>query len=265
MPPFKKIILCADDFGLNPAISNSLIQLVAMQRLSAVSCMVNRPDFSLSAQSLLPYKDKVQCGLHFNLTEGVLLSDSNHLGFSLKGLLLKTHLRLLKSSFFKKELNAQLDSYVEIMGELPRFIDGHQHVHQFPQVRQALLEVYDERLKRQDIYIRSTSPAIILPQYKLKSQIVDITGGDALAYQLSQRAIPHNAAFAGVYDFRAETDYRRLFCSWLDKAPRGTLIMCHPARESASDDRIAPARAAEFAYFSSDTFVTDCLSYKVIL
>lgn len=68
MTHFKNIILCADDFGLNSGISQGILKLARGNRISAVSCMVNAPDFHIHGQELLSL-NKIQPGLHFNRGE----------------------------------------------------------------------------------------------------------------------------------------------------------------------------------------------------
>jgi predicted glycoside hydrolase/deacetylase ChbG (UPF0249 family) len=63
----KRIVLCADDYGQAPAISQGIIELLNQSRLSATSCMVNMPDWPVSAKELLPFINYVDLGLHFNL------------------------------------------------------------------------------------------------------------------------------------------------------------------------------------------------------
>lgn len=261
----KIITLCADDFGLSAAISQSILHLVELQRLSAVSCMVNRPSFNEHVELLLNRQDNVQIGLHFNLTEGYFLSKPDKACFDLKELLLKTHLHLVKPSFIAREFNAQLDCYINKMGTLPDFIDGHQHVHQFPQIRQVILAVYEARLRAHGTWIRATYPIHTLPGQKVKSWVLARTGGRQLSCILKKRNIPHLPAFSGIYDFAPDADYRSLFRQCLARVPTGSLIMCHPGSGNASDDPIALARQNELAYFLSDTFVTDCQEFHVRL
>lgn len=52
----KTIVLCADDFGLDPGVSEGILKLAHMGRLSAVSCMVNMPGFILYAKELFHLK-----------------------------------------------------------------------------------------------------------------------------------------------------------------------------------------------------------------
>lgn len=263
MTRMKTITLCADDFGLSSSINHGILSLVSLKRLSAVSCMVNGPEFKTQAPQLIALKHQVQTGLHFNLTEGCLISDPNSQPFSLLNLLLKSHIGWINSSIIKKELHAQLDTYVQVMGDLPDFIDGHQHVHQFPKIRPIFLEVYQQRLRHKKTYIRSTFPMISLSQYQFKSLILKHSGGSSLKQDLQHLSIPHNSYFSGVYDFSEKSDYRALFKQWLALAPSNTLIMCHPGEGGC--DAIAKARAVELKYFKSDDFLSDCQNANVIL
>lgn len=262
----KNIILCADDFGLSESVSRGILKLVRQQRLSAVSCMVNGSDFSHSAQDLYALHNQVQIGLHFNLTEGFLLSEPATPCFSLNKLLIKSHLRLLDSSLISREFNAQLDLYSSTMNGLPDFIDGHQHIHQFPQISEVILKVYQQRLEATGSYIRSTYPAISSAEFKFKKNILALTGGKKLYSKLKKLNIPHNQYFSGIYNFAQDSNYRALFRQWLQDLPSDTLIMCHPGeKELNSSDAIAHTRPVELDYFLSTEFIQDCQEFTVHL
>lgn len=261
----KTIVLCADDFGLDSGVSEGILKLARLRRLSAVSCMVNMPGFTPNAQKLLDLKNQVQIGLHFNLTEGYLLSKPAQRCFSLNELLIKTHMHSVKLSFVAKEFLEQLERFVAMMHQLPDFIDGHQHVHQFPVVRHVILDLYQHKLKDNHTWIRSTWPSSSVSKYQLKAKILGFTGGKALQKQLVRLGIPHNTLFSGIYDFSPETNYRELFLAWLSMARENTLIMCHPGEGLNTADPIAPARINELNYFLSDDFLTDCEAHHVQL
>lgn len=260
----QNIILCADDFGLNSGISQGILKLAHLKRLSAVSCMVNQPALRFYASELFALKDNLQIGLHFNLTEGHWVSEPDRPCFTLNELLVKTHLHLIKPALIAKEFNAQLDQYIQALDSLPDFIDGHQHVHQFPVIREVILDIYQQRLKENGTYIRSTWPAFTAPQFKFKAAVLAGTGGGALHRRLKRLAIPHNSFFSGVYDFAPESDYRSLFRKWLAQARNNTLIMCHPGEADSADDVIAHARQHELDYFLSEQYLEDCQEYLVL-
>ncbi|WP_058533654.1 ChbG/HpnK family deacetylase [Legionella saoudiensis] len=265
MSELKSIRLCADDFGLNSGVSQGILKLAQLGRLSAVSCMVNMPAFPSYAEELLALQGRVQIGLHFNLTEGCFLSMPNRPCFSLNELLIKTHLASIKLSFIAQEFKQQLAQFVQVMGRLPDFVDGHQHVHQFPRIRKVIVDLYEEQLRQQGASIRSTYPTVDVRQYRLKAKILAVTGGRALRAALAKAEIPHNAYFSGIYDFAAHTDYRNLFRSWLDSISAPTLIMCHPGEPCNEPDVIAATRNIEMNYFSSNEFLQDCQEYGVTL
>lgn len=259
----KNIILCADDFAYNEAISEALLKLAQAKRLSALSCMVNRPAFAFYATELLKCSPSVQIGLHFNITEGHFLSQPSKSCFNLSKLLFKTHVRSLSPSFIEQEFIAQLDYFIQMMGRWPDFIDGHQHVHQFPLIRALLIKYATQQLEKQSFWIRSTYPLLSLPAYDWKGRVLAYTGGKALKESLIKHQLPHNAYFAGVYDFSPRANYSSLFKQWLRLAQPNTLIMCHPGKGHDATDAISAARLQEMAYFSSEEFVEDCGAHQV--
>lgn len=54
---------------------------------------------------------------------------------------------------------AQLERFIQLMGRWPDFIDGHQHVHQFPLIRKAMMAVYEQRLQSPAVWVRSSLSA----------------------------------------------------------------------------------------------------------
>ncbi len=266
----KKIILCADDYGQNQSISQAIITLLEKNRLSATSCMTTAPFWCEHAHWLQPIKNKVDIGLHFNLTEGQPLTKSQPF-MPLAKLLRKAHWRMLNPITIKAELNAQLDLFENAMGKLPDFIDGHQHVHQLPVIRQVLLNVYEERLRKQGSYIRCVyDPNVILrlgSRYYIKNLIIQLlTAGASFKKALVERKIAHNSSFAGVYQFSDATYYPTIFPRFLDQIRDQGIIMCHPGLHGTTDaDVIAHSRYHEFKYLQSEQFVTDCSKANVVL
>ncbi|MGC1182966.1 ChbG/HpnK family deacetylase [Legionella sp.] len=261
----KTIVLCADDFGLNAGISQGILKLVRMNRLSAVSCMVNQPDFMVYAPELLAMKHQIRIGLHFNLTEGNLLSIPGKPCFSLNELLIKTHLCAVKLAFIAQEFNQQLEQFRQVIGCAPDFIDGHQHVHQFPRIRQVILDLYEQQLRHHGTAMRATYPVIGAAKYQFKAKILAWTGGKALRAKLQKACIPHNEYFSGIYDFSPTTNYRSLFRSWLSLLKDRSLVMCHPGESSNNADVHAVTRLMELNYFLSNEFVGDCAEYGIRL
>ena len=144
-PASRMLALCADDFGLTPGISAGIAELARARRLTAVSCITNSPHWAKAATRLEGLPATVEVGLHFNLTEGRPLS--RHLrkrwpsSSGLAALILRAHLGLLPRRALSSEAHAQLAAFIVARGVPPQFIDGHQHVHHLPGVRELLLDM----------------------------------------------------------------------------------------------------------------------------
>ncbi len=266
----KNIVLCADDYGLNQSVNQGILQLIADQRLSATSCMVTFPDWIEVAKPLKVYVNQVDIGLHFNLTEGEALTGfpsltgTNDQFFNINQLILRCFAKKINKQDVVNELNAQLDQFEAALQTLPNYIDGHQHIHHLPVIRDALLEVYHHRLRSHRVYIRSVKlPWMqIIKTANVKASIIQLTGASKLTQLLSQENIPHNQSFAGFYDFNPQANYRQLFIDFLTLIDDGGLIMCHPGLLN-KDEVIGVARENEFNYFASNQFLQDCQSNQV--
>ena len=66
--PLRRVVLCADDYGLSPGVSRGIVELIAQGRLSATSCMSVSRFWPEHAAWLKPFADKVDVGLHLTLT-----------------------------------------------------------------------------------------------------------------------------------------------------------------------------------------------------
>jgi predicted glycoside hydrolase/deacetylase ChbG (UPF0249 family) len=271
----KRIILCADDYGQNAAISQAIIDLIAKNRLSATSCMANSDDWPEHAKWLQPYQDQVHIGLHINFTDGKPLSSRfqrkyGEKMFSLHRLLMGCMFKMIDKTAIYDELNVQLDQFISATNQLPHFLDGHQHVHHFPVIRDALLDIYEKRLKGQGIYIRNVHDDNVLKRYRedayIKKIIIQFSGAAALLQELKKRNIPHNTSFSGIYDFSQANHFAAKFQDFLEQSKDGGLIMCHPGFPSSStQDPIYSSRHLEYEYLLSDAFLQECKNRFVSL
>lgn len=250
----KSFILCADDYGLSQTINDAILELIQTKKLQATSCMVNSPHFLNAAELLRPHLNNIQVGLHFNLTEDTPLTPlpKYHFG-SLKKLLFLSHLRLLNQKTLEKEFDAQLDRFIKTMGQAPDFIDGHQYVHQFPVIREAMLCVYQKKFSEVKPYIRVPANSFLSTLGKSfmypKQLAVALTGAFSLRYRLKTLAVPYNTTFSGIYGFSTKKPYARLFPKFLKGIKENGLIVCHPAKPSKNiANHLNGARVQEYLY-----------------
>ena len=253
----KKIILCADDYAQNEDISHGIVSAVDAGRLNAVSCLTTSAYWSDASIDLSSRRPHVFVGLHFNLTHGLALSDAwkarygQHFG-GLLGLLKSSYFNRLDQKVLKAECAAQLEAFRDALGVYPDFIDGHQHVHQLPLVREALLAVY--QMNQLKVFIRNTSCDMRFS----KAYVIACLGGSTFKRILDEKGISTNASFSGVYPFRRAPDYRRYFNTFLNQSLNHGLIMCHPGNRSFDrTDPLSFSRYYELEYLMSDSFLDD--------
>lgn len=264
----KSIVLCADDYGQNPAISQAIIQLITKNRLSATSCMTASPYWREQAKALQKLDwAQVDIGLHFDLTEHALVGKVS----PLSTLIVNAYFRRLKLADIEVELHAQLDQFSQGLGRLPDFIDGHQHIQQLPIVRDAILHVYEKRLRATNCYMRSVNDPDAWRHWSdsgySKMLIIQLCGSAAWKKKLKQHQIPHNSSFSGAYDFRHAANYAQIFPHFLARVQQNGIIMCHPGLQApdGQKDTIATARYHEYCYLLSDYFVETCQQRQICL
>ena len=262
-PGRRVLAVCADDVGLVEGVAETVVALAADARLSAASCVANAPGWGPAAGVLARSKAPLDVGLHFNLTEGAPCSAALRAHWpalpGLARLLALASVRALPLAAIDAEFAAQVDAFATALGRPPAFIDGHQHVHALPGVREVVIDAIatwpELPAVRSTGRLRGAGAAF-------KRWVIEASGGRALERMLIARGIAHNRILLGAYDFAA-VDYRRLMKSWLAGAPaEGGLLFCHPcagtgAGVGGAADPIAAARLREAAYLAGAAFAAD--------
>jgi chitin disaccharide deacetylase len=243
----KKIIINADDAGMHPEVDRAIVELAEKGIVSSASVMsLGSPDEdALNAMA----DHGVDLGLHLDLTS-VFANRRYDTAYSVKSLIAAAWRRHLDPAHLRNVISEQLDRFEQAAGMPPGFIDGHEHVHQFPVIREALFGVLGERYSRQRFSIRSTKPA----RWRgAKAAVIAFLGAPEMMRQARAGGHRCNSDFAGVYDFNPTTHLPRLWSGWMHSMRSdGGLIMCHPARSLPDDDPIGAARLREFRFLASD-------------
>lgn len=266
----RPVIINVDDLGLSTAVNDAVIHLAELGRIGASSYMVGGTITDNDINCL--NKLNVDIGLHLDLT-GIFPSAIHG---SLKSIIIASYLRRLDSTQVTAIIKQQLDGFEDRFNRAPTFIDGHQHIHQFPVIRQCLINElinrYHNEISKGTLSARVTTPLIS----DLKSWIIYALGGDAWRKLCEHHQILTNDKFGGVYGFDADSQQlASLWEKWLQGAPRDTanasptLIMCHPAiPDNASNswqDDIKAAREIEYEWLISDAFKDLLHKYNVRL
>jgi predicted glycoside hydrolase/deacetylase ChbG (UPF0249 family) len=276
-PGRRRIWLCADDYGISPSVSLAIRDLAARGNINATSVMVGAPSFHRAEANALDIINtngpRISVGLHVTLTAPfrpltqafMPAPDGRFLPLMKMGV--QSFLRRLDPAALKEEIAAQLRRFIDLFGRAPRFIDGHQHVHLFPQVRDAVLEIARETAPC--AWVRQCgSPLSFFETMRNRKELPL----DLMSRTFHRRAIAQgrktNPAFTGAYDYRDDVDFAALFPRFLDGLPDGGVVMCHPGFVDAELRRLDPLtilREREYAYFSSDAFPDVLAAFGLVL
>ncbi|MDB5500254.1 MAG: YdjC-like protein [Tardiphaga sp.] len=262
----RKIWLCADDYGISPGVNRGIRELIEQGRLNATSVMVVGPAIGRNEASALhdavARNRNCAIGLHATLTAPFHpitmhyrpLRDEQFLplGKTLQASLL----RKLDPEMIRAELAAQIATFTKLLGRAPDYIDGHQHVQVFPQVRDAFLAAAKAHAPgawvRQSGRVQPLSQRLNTP----KALLLD-TLSATFRKRAARAGVAFNPGFAGAYDFTKQLEFGALMAGFLDGLPDGGLVMCHPGHVDeilVSLDPFTDQREREYAYLAGDDF-----------
>ncbi|MFT4276191.1 MAG: ChbG/HpnK family deacetylase [Rhodopseudomonas sp.] len=262
----RRIWLVADDYGISPGVNRAICDLIERGRINATSVMMVGPaisrDDAVALMNAAAANPNAAIGLHATLTAPFAPLTMHYqplhggqflpLGRKLRGALLRRHDRQVIAT----ELSAQIEAFIERFGRTPDYVDGHQHVQLFPQVRDAFLGAV--KALAPQAWVRQCGRSVPLARRLGNPKPLLL---DALSATFRARAraagIGYNPSFAGAYDFLRETDFDKLMVSFLDGLSDGGLVMCHPGivdETLIALDPFTDQREREYAYLGSDRF-----------
>ncbi|MGA7325922.1 MAG: ChbG/HpnK family deacetylase [Rhodomicrobium sp.] len=250
----RNLIINADDYAMDDGVDAAIIELAGKGPVTAASAMVLSPRWSDAARATRD-APQISWGLHLDLTSHY--AHESGFGQSLPSLVFRANAGLLNRESICVTVDKQLSLFEERMGSAPCFVDGHQHVHHLPIVRDVILNALSERYGAGKAAVGFR---ICLSQRwrGLKAAIIGGTGARTLRAMAEAGRHGINTDFAGVYDFAANAELPALWGRWLSRlSGRMPLIMCHVAKASSeypSWDAIREARLREFDWLSSDEF-----------
>ncbi len=263
----RRIWLCADDYGLSDGVNRAILDLIERGRLNATSVMMVTPaigrDAATALQAAAAKSPRCAIGLHVTLTAPFRpltlhfrpLDGDMFLPFP--KLLRRGLLRRLDAELVHAEVLAQLDAFHELFGRAPDFVDGHQHVQLFSQVRDGFLRAVQERAP--DAWVRQGGRILPLAERLTAPKALVL---DTLSAQFRNKAarldLRFNPAFAGAYDFARASDFGALMKQFLTGLPEDGLVMCHPGFVDDTLkglDPLTTQRETEHRYLAGDDFV----------
>jgi len=261
----SRIVLTADDYAMTGGVTAGILELAERGRIAATSAFVTTPHWTQDAPRLAAVRDRVAAGLHLNLTLGAPVGPMPKLAPggrlpSIGDLTAEALKGRIDTDEIAAETTRQLERFEAAMGFAPDHVDGHQHAHALPGVRDGVIAALAARR-----YARP--PLVRDPTDSLRS--IFARGGRAIpkAMALSwlsrgfgtllrAAGFPTNDSFAGVTDFDPASAVR-------DFAAAGTLggplhlVMCHPGHVDAELrglDPVTTRRAAELEALAADPY-----------
>lgn len=267
------MILCADDYGISPAVSAGIIELIEEQRVSSVSCMVIGAHAATLLERLRPWRRQVEVGLHIVLTNDTPLTPlkpetglTNAQGrfLSFPKLLCRAYQGGLASDAVRHEIATQLAAFEGVMGSLPDYLDGHQHVQQLPVIREAVVSSAEKVLARgRPCYVRVAAPPLSKravkrfcssPKLAMGNLTLAIPGYSTRRL-LDRCTIPHNRFLLGFYDYEGGSAFRDIFRLYLSMGPgEDDIFFCHSGyvdEELRQRDPLAASRTDALWFLQS--------------
>ncbi|MBL8467660.1 ChbG/HpnK family deacetylase [Methyloversatilis discipulorum] len=238
----KTVYLTADDYGYNAAVDDAILTLMAAGRLSGAGCMTRAPGWPTAASRIVAAGG---FGLHLDFTE---FSPPRRPLWPLIGAALA---RRLDATALRDEIATQCALFEEATGRAPAYVDGHQHVHQLPQIREALVEVLVARYTGRLPWLRISGARIGDGAKPLFIAALGAAALERLAFAARIRTTPR---LLGAYGFDGDANgYRQRLSGWLGNAADGDAVMVHPATQALPGDPIGAARVHEYGVLASDT------------
>jgi len=257
------LVISADDYAYHQAVDDGILSLIRQGRLTATSCMVMSPRWPEAAKALTSdIRQKADIGLHLDFTEF-----GEPVCQPLSRLILRSFLHSLSAEAIRQNIKGQLARFEEALGTRPDYIDGHQHVHQLPQIRQALLDILKQRYGQHGPWIRISNPP---PADGLKGHIIRSLGAQALKRHAIKQGLHCSSRLLGVYDFNDNAmpyiERLRICLQQAQKTDGMPVLMCHPALPDSAapaSDPIALARGAEFIALASPDFAARLNAFAI--
>lgn len=258
----KRLCVCADDFAASEAVSQAIAALLAQGRIHATSVMVCSPRWPGDAMRLRDHAAGASVGLHLDWTSPFAIHAGH--GMPLAALMARCALRALSHRQAMQAIASQFDAFESVWQSPPDHVDGHQHIHQFAVIRDALFEVLDRRYGHAlDPQAGSHWPwlrhaTVALPEgaglaQRMKASVIGAWGARPFARLVQGAGQRLHGPLLGVYDFNpAPGVFDAHMARWMRHFDglASAVLMVHPATHIDADDPIGQARVREWAFLS---------------
>ncbi|MBN1282483.1 MAG: ChbG/HpnK family deacetylase [Proteobacteria bacterium] len=247
----RRLIVNADDFGMTVDVSRGIIAAARGGVVRSTSAMASCPDFSRSMEELEGSGLSLDVGLHANLTWGRPISEPSEIPTLVDGrgcfltrskLLAKALVRAISPEEAYREMWAQAAKLASRRERITH-LDGHHHVHAFPEVAMAA-----ERVAREFgiPYVRAPREGLWSPWRRamLKRFAIFMLAASGPGYWRS-RGFLSSDNFGG-FSLGAGPGLRQRWIDAVRMLPEGVCeIMAHPGYFAGGLDSYGAGREEE--------------------
>jgi predicted glycoside hydrolase/deacetylase ChbG (UPF0249 family) len=270
------LVVIADDYGIGPETSRGILELAACGVVTGTVLLVNSPYAADAVRAWRRSGLPLEVGWHPNLVmdppsappgrvPSLLGADGCLL--PLGRFLARLGLQQIRPGDLERELGAQFERFIELVGHAPTVVNAHQHTMLFPPVGAVLRHV----LKRcgPPPYVRRVrepwSMLWAIPGARIKRTVLTLLGRYQ-SWRQEADGLPGNDWLAGITDPRWVTD-PDFFVRWLTRVPgRVVELACHPGhmdrtligRDCREDDGLMRRRVDELHLLHQPSFAAAC-------
>ena len=246
---------------MSEGVSAGILEAARAARISAASAMTTLPDWPRAAAAWREARPPATLGLHLNLTVGAPLGSMPVLAPAdvLPSIRALARSRDLPENEIHVEIGRQIDAFVVHAGRAPDHVDGHQHVHVLPAVREALFRALRERgYRHMPLRDSGDRPTRILRRQSCMPKALAVaTLARGFASAAREAGFPCNDGFTGFSTFDPQADPAAQFARYLIAPGRRHLVMCHPGHVDEALralDPVTAARETELRFLLSDAW-----------
>jgi len=148
----KRLIVNADDFGRAPGVNRGILDAHVTGIVTSTTVMINYPDAPAGIERIQADAPDLGLGLHLNLTSGPPVSapedipslvTEDGLFYDLRGW--TQHFESFEAGHIEREMEAQLNRFIQLTGHPPDHLDAHHHSTYFhPVALQMMLNISEQ-------------------------------------------------------------------------------------------------------------------------
>jgi len=259
----KYLVINGDDAGTDAQADQKLLSLAKLGVMRAASVQVNGPyvkNFLKQAREF-----GMSIGLHFNLSDGVptggpykTITDKNGEFFSPKQVVWE---KAANNKFDPDEIAAEAKAQwlvLQALHDFPDHVDGHNHIHIFPNVLQSLARALNSN---ENLYVRVPKEPECQEHY-LPGLPISIPSVNFMQKH-SSKSWRYAQRFAG-YLFTHFPNKEGI--AHLNHQITGlTELMVHPNQRPGSSFTVSKKRNDEYNYLASKEFINTITNWGYVI